>query len=359
LAGAYFLSHPAIQRAKIRIEENTHPSTTSIPATWERNDEWYNFRINPRGLVKVLATLDESSYSGGTMGIDHPITWCQIYDGGRAWYTAGGHTKESYTEPLFLQHLLGGIQFAAKIKDGTCAALTAASAASYRADKVSGESIASIFGGRLATTTQTATTTPLPTQLANTSLRIKDSSGKEQFAPLFFVSPSQINLLIPPGFALGAGIFTVIKADATSPSGMLNITNAAPSLFAANANGQGVAAGVVLRVRDNIRSFEPVARFDSVQNSFVPVPIDLTIPTEQAYLVLFGTGFRSLSSQTTKTIKIGGTDLPVLFAGPQGILSGLDQVNVLLPSALAGRGDADVLLTAGSESTNRVSVNFK
>ncbi len=77
-----------------------------------RTDEWYNFHTNPRANVRVLATLDETSYSGGTMG-DHPIIWYHDYDGGRAWYTAGGHTSESYSEPLFLQHLVGGIQYAA------------------------------------------------------------------------------------------------------------------------------------------------------------------------------------------------------------------------------------------------------
>jgi len=86
----------------------------SLPDIWVRTDEWYNFQTNPRhtGDIHVLASLDESSYSGGTMG-DHPIAWCHAYAGGRAWYTAGGHTRESYSESLFLQHLLGGLEYAA------------------------------------------------------------------------------------------------------------------------------------------------------------------------------------------------------------------------------------------------------
>src|SRR5262249_27910566 len=79
---------------------------------WVRFDEWYNFQSNPRPNVHVLARLDESTYSGGSMG-DHPIIWCHEYDGGRAWYTAGGHTPESYAEPLFRQHLVEGIIYAA------------------------------------------------------------------------------------------------------------------------------------------------------------------------------------------------------------------------------------------------------
>jgi cytochrome c len=119
LVGAWFASHPQIQRATIHIANPDHPSTKGLPAAWERTDEWYNFRSNPRGAVQVLATLDEATYSGGAMGADHPITWCQTIDGGRSWYTAMGHTKESYDEPLFRLHLLGGIESAAGVA-GSC-----------------------------------------------------------------------------------------------------------------------------------------------------------------------------------------------------------------------------------------------
>jgi cytochrome c len=113
LVGAYFASHSQIQRATVHIADPGHPSTKGLPAIWERTDEWYNFRTNPRGAVHVLATLDETTYSGGKMGADHPIAWCHLIEGGRSWYTAMGHTKESYAEPLFRLHLLGGIETAA------------------------------------------------------------------------------------------------------------------------------------------------------------------------------------------------------------------------------------------------------
>ena len=116
LVGAYFASHPAIQQATVKVADRVDPSTSMLPKRWVRTDEWYNFQTNARASVHVLATLDETTYSGGTMGFDHPIAWSQNYDGGRAWYTAGGHTPESYSEPLFLAHLLGGIQFAAGVK---------------------------------------------------------------------------------------------------------------------------------------------------------------------------------------------------------------------------------------------------
>ncbi len=97
LVGAYFAGHPAEQNATVKVEDHAHPSTSHLGDTWTRYDEWYNFRSNPRGNVHVLASLDEKSYTGGTMGIDHPTTWCQNYDGGRSWYTGGGHTDASYS----------------------------------------------------------------------------------------------------------------------------------------------------------------------------------------------------------------------------------------------------------------------
>ncbi|HKS38778.1 MAG TPA: ThuA domain-containing protein, partial [Verrucomicrobiae bacterium] len=115
LVGAYFQSHPAIQQATIEVADHAHPSNAPLPAKWVRTDEWYNFQSNPRGQVHVLATLDEKTYSpgAGAMGHDHPTAWCHAFDGGRSWYTGGGHTEASYSEPLFRQHVLGGILWAA------------------------------------------------------------------------------------------------------------------------------------------------------------------------------------------------------------------------------------------------------
>ncbi|MFF7139601.1 MULTISPECIES: ThuA domain-containing protein [unclassified Streptomyces] len=120
LAGAYFQSHPAIQPATVVVEDRAHPSTSELPPTWNRTDEWYNYRSNPRDRVHVLATLDESSYTGGTMNGDHPIAWCQDYQGGRAFYTGFGHTKESYADPAFRGHLLGGLRYAIGTAHADC-----------------------------------------------------------------------------------------------------------------------------------------------------------------------------------------------------------------------------------------------
>lgn len=117
LVGAYFLQHPAVQQASVDIEATTQSGgaiVAGLPSPWVRTDEWYDFRTNPRPQVTVLATVDEATYSGGTMGADHPISWVHpTMGGGRAFYTAMGHAKESYADPLFQQFLVAGLRWAA------------------------------------------------------------------------------------------------------------------------------------------------------------------------------------------------------------------------------------------------------
>jgi len=115
LVGAYFREHPAIQEATVVVEDTANPIVAGIPARWTRTDEWYAFKTNPRPNVHVLMSLDESSYQPGTsaMGGDHPTTWLHEYEGGRAFYTALGHTQESYADPLFVGMLERAVEWAA------------------------------------------------------------------------------------------------------------------------------------------------------------------------------------------------------------------------------------------------------
>lgn len=111
MIGASFESHPAQQKAKLVIVDNKHLSTKHLPAVWERKDEWYNFKnLNPE--INVLINIDESSYTGGKNKNNHPMAWYHNFGGGKVFYTALGHTTESYRETFFLQHLLGGIKYA-------------------------------------------------------------------------------------------------------------------------------------------------------------------------------------------------------------------------------------------------------
>jgi type 1 glutamine amidotransferase len=113
LVGAYFAGHPAIQPATLVVEDATHPTTVGLPASWMRTDEWYSFDHNPRDEVNVLVSIDEASYDPGNLAMgDHPVAWWHEYDGGRSFYTALGHTSESYTEPEFVAHLSAAIEWA-------------------------------------------------------------------------------------------------------------------------------------------------------------------------------------------------------------------------------------------------------
>lgn len=110
MIGASFESHPKQQIAKLVVIDDKHSSTQHLPQTWERKDEWYNFKnINPE--INILIKIDETSYTGGKNNDNHPMAWYHNFGGGKVFYTALGHTVESYSEPLFLQHLLGGINY--------------------------------------------------------------------------------------------------------------------------------------------------------------------------------------------------------------------------------------------------------
>ncbi|MFJ2633021.1 ThuA domain-containing protein [Streptomyces sp. NPDC087422] len=122
LVGARFDGHPEIQRAEVTVEDRTHPATAHLPERWTWTDEWYNFRAGPRDAgratgadagVRVLASVDERGYTGGTMGADHPLVWCRRLGAGRSFYTALGHDATAYADPDFRAHLRGALLWCA------------------------------------------------------------------------------------------------------------------------------------------------------------------------------------------------------------------------------------------------------
>ena len=240
-------------------------------------------------------------------------------------------------------------------------AATTVSAASYRNNPLATDGIVTAFGQNFATTTQAAPTgTALPTTLAGASITITDALNVARTAPLFFVSPTQINFQVPQGTAPGAANLAFRNTNGTLSLGTANIANIAPALFAANASGRGLAAAVIQRTRaDGSQSFEPVARFDTTQNQFVAVPIDLGAATDRVFLVMFGSGFRYRSALSAVGVTLGGTAAPVSFAGAQGSFIGLDQANIELPRSLAGRGELDVVLTVDGQTANTVRVSVR
>lgn len=232
------------------------------------------------------------------------------------------------------------------------------SAADFNGGQIAAGSIAAAFGTGLATGTVSATL-PLPTTLGGTQVMIIDSAGANHLAPLFYVSPGQVNYLIPDNIAAGQAEIRVMSGSGAVAVGGAEIVAVAPGIFAANTNGRGVAAALILRQRSGgVQTMEPVAVFDPGQMRFVARPIDLGAQNEEVFLVLFGTGLRSRSSLQAVTAMIGGSQMEVTFAGPQGEFIGLDQVNVRLDASLAGRGEVNVVIGVDGQISNPTCVNF-
>ncbi len=235
------------------------------------------------------------------------------------------------------------------------------SAASFAANvPLARDSIVSLFGNGLAATTQAAATVPLPTTLAGTTVQVVDSAGAERTAALFFVSPTQINYHLPPALADGPATIVVTAANGSIFTESTRLAATGPGLFSVNGNGQGPAAAVLLRVKaNNEQQYEPVVRFDPVQNRWLAVPIEFGAAGEQLFLILFATGARNLDSQASASITLGGVLANIAFIGAQVGLIGVEQVNVAVPRTLAGRGEVDVVLTVGTQASNAVTINFK
>lgn len=236
--------------------------------------------------------------------------------------------------------------------------LATLSAASYNGELAS-QSIAALFGADLANSTAVATGLPLPTTLAGVTVKVKDSEGTERDAPLFFVSQFQINYQLPAGTKEGLASIAVFNNGKLAANGTVAVLNVAPAMFSANSSGQGVAAAFALRVRGNAQLSEPIARYDSQLQSFVPVPIDLGPESDQVFLILYGSGFQGVSNLASVKATIGGEPAEVLYAGPAPGFVGLDQANVRLPRSLAGKGEVSIVLTANNRSSNAVTISVR
>jgi uncharacterized protein (TIGR03437 family) len=224
------------------------------------------------------------------------------------------------------------------------------SGASYQDIALAPESIASVFGTCLATVTQAAGSLPLPLTLGGTMIRLRDSFNVERLAPIFYVSPTQINYLIPAGTMNGTAEVTITNSDGAMAKEQLQIAPVAPGLFSADATGQGLAAAMIQRVKaDGSQTVEPITQ----------LPIDLGPEGEQVFLNLFGTGIRFRSSLTNVRAQIGGVEAEVVYAGPQGEYVGLDQINIRIPRTLIGRGTVNVALIVDGKAANIVTITIK
>ena len=231
--------------------------------------------------------------------------------------------------------------------------LTVVSAASFAAGPLAPDSIASGFGRGFSTATLAANSNPPPTTLGGITVTVQDAAGAGRPAPLFLVSPGQVNFLVPVGTARGTATVTVAGGE-TPVSATVTIAASAPALFTEGSTG--IAAAYVTTVAaDGTQTNAPV--FTSQSGSIAPAPINVGAPG-QAYLVLFGTGFDSASAGSA-SVTIQGITCQLTYAGPQSQVAGLDQVNILLPPSLAGTGVASVVLTAGGTTANTAYVTIQ
>jgi uncharacterized protein (TIGR03437 family) len=238
------------------------------------------------------------------------------------------------------------------------------SAASFKpTEPVSANSIAAGFSSLSFQGMQSASTNPLPEEMLGVSVRVSDAAMVERPSGLFFIrggSNGQINFVVPNGTANGMATARVVLFGQTISQGTFTIVSVQPAIFTANANGRGVAAAQAFRVRgDGSSGYEDIIRFDPGSSTFVPIPIDLGPETDQVFLVLYGTAFRNRTSLAAVTAQIGGANAQVLDALAHPDYVGLDQANIRINRALAGRGNVDVILTVDSVTANTVQINVK
>ena len=229
------------------------------------------------------------------------------------------------------------------------------SAASGAATLAAAE-IASVFGSNLANTTQGSTTQPPPISLGGMTVTVKDSTGAARPAEVYFVSPGQVNFVVPALTAQGTASITIQSLGKSDFTISTEIRGVAPALFTADASGNGVAAATAIRVTATRQS--PVTVFSCAGSGCRAEPIVLGVDTP-TYLTLYGTGIRNRSSLANVTCTIGGVDVPVLYAGPQPEFAGLDQINVALTLNLRGMGEADLIIAVDGVPSNRTRINVQ
>jgi uncharacterized protein (TIGR03437 family) len=247
---------------------------------------------------------------------------------------------------------------------GVCKAATAlqtVSAASFRGPTVAAESLASAFGRALSPATQAAASTALPETLAGVRVTVTDQHQRQYPSRLIFVSPEQVNFVVPVALLPGPATVNVFgPGGELRASGLVQVEQVAPSLFAANSDGRGVAAAIAVRVKaDGSQQVENVFRCETGSDHCVPVGLDVRSESGQVILVLFGTGIRWRRSLDAVRVTVGGEPTEVLYAGWQLEYTGLDQVNVRLPRSLAGRGEVEVLLEVDGKPANVVTVSLR
>jgi uncharacterized protein (TIGR03437 family) len=234
-------------------------------------------------------------------------------------------------------------------------------AGSYAAIPIAPDAFMAAFGTDFSTATAQTNSLGLPATLAGATVTVTDSTGVTQTAPLFYVSPTQINFVVPEGLADGSATVTVTNPAGSQVSFATTIAQISPSLFTADSSGKGAPAALALAYASGAASPQVTPVFNCTGPPLVcaPAPIDLGPPSTTVYLELYGTGIRGRTGLSGVSVTLGGTALQVSYAGAQPTYAGLDQVNVLLDRSLIGQGPLTLQLTVDGVQANPVIVSIE
>lgn len=357
---AWMVPEMGSSRAIIRIFDETGRA-------WDTNDDFFNIQACRAKLTTIRSVFEPRIASTGValLSIGANCDWKAIADVEWIKFTAVREGKGNGNivfdiEPGFGSEPATGVITVADAKLTITRAgnFTSSLAANYRSP-VAPESIVAGFGKKLATGTTAASRLPLPTSLLGTTVTVKDGYGVERLAPLFFVSPTQINYQIPPGTAIGEATITVRSGDGSISTDPLIVMAGAYGVFSADASGSGPAAAYVMRFKGNQQTIAPTARYDDAQKKWVNVPIDLSKLDEEVFLVLHATGLRFRNTGIPAEITFGNQTVQADYVGPQGHFIGLDQINVRLPKSLSGLGEVTLFFHLDVTHTNTVTVNLQ
>jgi uncharacterized protein (TIGR03437 family) len=237
----------------------------------------------------------------------------------------------------------------------TASPISTKNSASYAPGMVAPNSIGFAEAAGIAPSLVTAPSGAWPTTLAGVTVGITDSQGQQLQAPIYFVAPTSIGFLVPANTALGQATLTATTSSGALFSGTFTVAPVAPGLYTANSSGSGVAAGLFVDVAGSSGTQTIDLLFNA--SSRLAVPVDLGSSTDQVYLSLYGTGFRSAG---TATATVGGVSVPVSAVAPVTQYQGLDLVNVgPLPRSLVGTGQVNVVLSFDGKPTNTVTATIQ
>jgi uncharacterized protein (TIGR03437 family) len=215
--------------------------------------------------------------------------------------------------------------------------------------------IVAAYGTSLASQVVSSDSLNLTSALGGTTVAVTDSAGVLRLAPLYFVSPGQLDFVVNQGTATGPASVTVTSPSGDTSVGTMTIAAVAPGIASSNPVGTGVAFATAIRLAADGVTQTPVTVIQCGNSGCTPTPIDVSTGT--VFITFYGTGIRGRSSLSNVSCNIGGVNAMVVYAGDQVQFPGLDQVNVQIPASLQGAGQVTVVFTIDGQTTNPVTIS--